>query len=177
MLTCSVWNEQGAVCALPGGGADQPAVTLHAQRRALRKKPLLARLDMLQHADQRSCHGAHLILIQKSWTKYLSICARKCSSCLKPASNSHFYFIHQSSSHSLGSCEGYRTISKSILQIIDANNPAEVIESFPVSDKHILCVASVPGAVQEDYREYEERMSGETETKRFSVCIRVSSSL
>lgn len=60
------------------------------------------------------------------------------------------------------------------MQIIDANNPAEVIESFPVSDKHILCVASVPGAVQEDYREYEERMSGETETKRFSVCTRIN---
>lgn len=56
----------------------------------------------------------------------------------------------------------------SFSQIIDANNPAEVIESFSVTDKHIMCVASVPGAVEEDYREYEERMS-ETETKRHSV--------
>ncbi|XP_075991591.1 JNK-interacting protein syd isoform X5 [Anticarsia gemmatalis] len=50
--------------------------------------------------------------------------------------------------------------------IIDANNPAEVIESFPVTDKHILCVASVPGAVAEDYREYQERVAGVTENKR-----------
>ncbi|XP_026315689.1 JNK-interacting protein 3-like isoform X2 [Hyposmocoma kahamanoa] len=63
------------------------------------------------------------------------------------------------------------TQTKGVVMIIDANNPAEVIESFPVSDKHILCVASVPGAVQEDYREYEERMSGETETKRFSQSL------
>lgn len=34
------------------------------------------------------------------------------------------------------------------------------MESFPLGDKHILCVASVPGAVGEDYREYEERMAG-----------------
>ncbi|KOB77425.1 putative jnk/sapk-associated protein [Operophtera brumata] len=34
------------------------------------------------------------------------------------------------------------TQTKGIVMIIDANNPAEVIESFPVSDKHILCVAS-----------------------------------
>ncbi|CAH0684325.1 unnamed protein product [Chilo suppressalis] len=60
------------------------------------------------------------------------------------------------------------TQTKGVVMIIDANNPAVVLESFPVSDKHILCVASVPGAMAEDYREYEERMSGETETKRHS---------
>lgn len=56
--------------------------------------------------------------------------------------------------------------NKGIVMIIDANNPAEVIESFPVTDKHILCVASVPGAVAEDYREYQERVAGVTDTKR-----------
>ncbi|XP_075991589.1 JNK-interacting protein syd isoform X3 [Anticarsia gemmatalis] len=56
--------------------------------------------------------------------------------------------------------------NKGIVMIIDANNPAEVIESFPVTDKHILCVASVPGAVAEDYREYQERVAGVTENKR-----------
>ncbi|CAH0703273.1 unnamed protein product [Spodoptera exigua] len=50
--------------------------------------------------------------------------------------------------------------NKGIVMIIDANNPAEVIESFPVTDKHILCVASVPGAVAEDYRDYQERAAG-----------------
>ncbi|XP_052746804.1 JNK-interacting protein 3 isoform X2 [Bicyclus anynana] len=52
------------------------------------------------------------------------------------------------------------TQSKGVVMIIDANNPAKVIESFPVSDKHILCIASVPGAVDEDYREYRERVNG-----------------
>ncbi|XP_053623677.1 JNK-interacting protein 3 isoform X2 [Plodia interpunctella] len=60
------------------------------------------------------------------------------------------------------------TPTKGVVMIIDANNPAEVLESFPISDKHILCVASVPGAVEEDYREYEERMNTETDTKRHS---------
>ncbi|XP_045509652.1 JNK-interacting protein 3 isoform X3 [Colias croceus] len=59
------------------------------------------------------------------------------------------------------------TQTKGIVMIIDANNPAEVIESFTVSDKHILCVASVPGAVEDDHHEYEERMT-ENETKRHS---------
>ncbi|KAI8431110.1 hypothetical protein MSG28_001165 [Choristoneura fumiferana] len=52
------------------------------------------------------------------------------------------------------------TQTKGVVMIIDANNPAEVMESFPLADKHILCVASVPGAVAEDYREYEQRMAG-----------------
>ncbi|XP_072930761.1 JNK-interacting protein 3 isoform X3 [Epargyreus clarus] len=63
------------------------------------------------------------------------------------------------------------TQNKGVVMIIDANNPAEVIESFSVSDKHILCVASVPGAVDEDYREYEERMSADNETKRHSQSL------
>ncbi|CAH2104031.1 unnamed protein product [Euphydryas editha] len=49
------------------------------------------------------------------------------------------------------------TKNKGIVMIIDANNPADVIESFPVNDKHILCIASVPGALDEDYRELRER--------------------
>ncbi|XP_041986356.1 JNK-interacting protein 3 isoform X2 [Aricia agestis] len=63
------------------------------------------------------------------------------------------------------------TQNKCIVMIIDANNPAEVIESFPVSDKQILCVASVPGAIDEDYREYEERMSTENDSKRHSQSL------
>ncbi|XP_047524106.1 JNK-interacting protein 3 isoform X2 [Pieris napi] len=59
------------------------------------------------------------------------------------------------------------TQNKGVVMIIDANNPAEVIESFPVSDKHILCIASVPGAVEEDFLEYEER-NNKNETKRYS---------
>lgn len=48
-----------------------------------------------------------------------------------------------------------------------------MIESFNINDKHILCVASVPGAVADDYREYEERMAGvhDDDGKRYSVSI------
>ncbi|XP_012549032.3 JNK-interacting protein 3 isoform X1 [Bombyx mori] len=71
------------------------------------------------------------------------------------------------------------TQAKGVVMIIDANNPADVIESFSVSDKHILCVASVPGATSEDYQDYEERMSGDTETKRHSslLCVGKSESV
>ncbi|XP_026745383.1 JNK-interacting protein 3 isoform X2 [Trichoplusia ni] len=55
--------------------------------------------------------------------------------------------------------------NKGIVMIIDANNPAEVIDSFPVTDKHILCVASVPGAVAEDYRDFQERAAGATDKR------------
>ncbi|XP_063837359.1 JNK-interacting protein 3 isoform X3 [Ostrinia nubilalis] len=59
------------------------------------------------------------------------------------------------------------TQTRGVVMIIDANNPAVVLESFTVSDKHILCVASVPGAMAEDYREFGERMTGiDRNTKR-----------
>ncbi|XP_063372894.1 JNK-interacting protein 3 [Cydia amplana] len=67
------------------------------------------------------------------------------------------------------------TQNKGVVMIIDANNPAEVLESFPLGDKHILCVASVPGAVADDYTEYEERMS-EGEHKRHSSLFCVGKS-
>lgn len=40
-----------------------------------------------------------------------------------------------------------------IATIIDANNPAEILNSFGVSSSHILCIASVPGASPSDYNE------------------------
>ncbi|GBP94183.1 C-Jun-amino-terminal kinase-interacting protein 3 [Eumeta japonica] len=43
---------------------------------------------------------------------------------------------------------------------------AEIIESFSMSDKHILCIASIPGAVAEDYKEYEERMAQAQEEEK-----------
>jgi hypothetical protein len=30
--------------------------------------------------------------------------------------------------------------------VIDANSPADVLESFHVCSSHLLCIASVPGA-------------------------------
>lgn len=57
-------------------------------------------------------------------------------------------------------------------QIIDANNPADVIESFTVEDKHILCVASVPGAVAADYRDQDEANTntGDDQSTPLAVC-------
>ncbi|XP_034839276.1 JNK-interacting protein 3 isoform X3 [Maniola hyperantus] len=71
------------------------------------------------------------------------------------------------------------TQSKGVVMIIDANNPADVIESFPVSDKHILCVASVPGAMEEDYRDHRDQdleriptiVPSDTENKRHSQSL------
>lgn len=31
--------------------------------------------------------------------------------------------------------------------VVDANNPADILENFHVSSSHILCIASVPGEV------------------------------
>ncbi|CAH0547259.1 unnamed protein product [Brassicogethes aeneus] len=39
----------------------------------------------------------------------------------------------------------------SLVTIIDANNPAELLNSFGVCSNHILCIASVPGASPIDY--------------------------
>lgn len=43
------------------------------------------------------------------------------------------------------------THSASIVTIIDANNPADILNSFGVCTSHILCIASVPGASPSDY--------------------------
>ncbi len=32
------------------------------------------------------------------------------------------------------------------MTVIDANSPADVLESFHVCSSHLLCIASVPGA-------------------------------
>ncbi|VVC94256.1 unnamed protein product [Leptidea sinapis] len=71
------------------------------------------------------------------------------------------------------------TQKKGIVMIVDANNPADVIESFTVSDKHILCVAAVPGAIDDDIHEFEERMTAENENKVYSgslFCVTKSDS-
>lgn len=43
------------------------------------------------------------------------------------------------------------THSASIVTVIDANNPAEILNSFGVCSNHLLCIASVPGASCNDY--------------------------
>merc|ERR1719357_2023864 len=46
-------------------------------------------------------------------------------------------------------CTSTHSISK--VTVIDANNPADVLESFHVCSSHLLCIASVPGAKEDDY--------------------------
>jgi len=40
--------------------------------------------------------------------------------------------------------------------VIDANSPADVLESFHVCSSHLLCISSVPGATEDDYKVDEE---------------------
>nr|XP_053632702.1 C-Jun-amino-terminal kinase-interacting protein 4-like isoform X18 [Cherax quadricarinatus] len=46
-------------------------------------------------------------------------------------------------------CTSTHSISK--VTVIDANNPADILESFHVCSSHLLCIASVPGAKESDY--------------------------
>merc|ERR1719412_627607 len=51
-------------------------------------------------------------------------------------------------------CTSTQAISK--VTVIDANSPADVLETFQVCSSHLLCIASVPGAKESDYRVDEE---------------------
>ncbi|XP_066992949.2 C-Jun-amino-terminal kinase-interacting protein 4 isoform X7 [Anabrus simplex] len=46
-------------------------------------------------------------------------------------------------------CTSTHSVSK--VTVIDANNPADILESFNVCSSHLLCIASVPGAKESDY--------------------------
>ncbi|CAH1777197.1 unnamed protein product [Owenia fusiformis] len=43
------------------------------------------------------------------------------------------------------------TSASSRVTVIDANNPADILESFHVTSSHILCISSVPGATESDF--------------------------
>lgn len=43
------------------------------------------------------------------------------------------------------------TRAASIVTVIDANNPAEILNSFGVCANHLMCIASIPGASPCDY--------------------------
>lgn len=51
-------------------------------------------------------------------------------------------------------CTSTHSISK--VSVIDANNPADILQSFHVCSSHLLCIASVPGAKESDYSCDEE---------------------
>ncbi|XP_044599561.1 JNK-interacting protein 3 isoform X3 [Cotesia glomerata] len=46
-------------------------------------------------------------------------------------------------------CTSTQKMSK--VSVIDANNPADILQVFNVCQSHLLCIASVPGAKQSDY--------------------------
>lgn len=46
-------------------------------------------------------------------------------------------------------CTSNHTVST--VTVIDAKNPAEILDSFPVCQTHLLCVCSVIGALEKDY--------------------------
>ncbi|XP_022910813.2 JNK-interacting protein 3 isoform X1 [Onthophagus taurus] len=63
------------------------------------------------------------------------------------------------------------TYNASMVTVVDANNPAEILNSFGASTNYLLCVASVPGASPSDYENNDNaketvasaKMTGEVE--------------
>jgi hypothetical protein len=55
-------------------------------------------------------------------------------------------------------CTSTHAISK--VTVIDANSPADVLESFHVCSSHLLCIASVPGAREDDYKVKSSHFNG-----------------
>lgn len=49
------------------------------------------------------------------------------------------------------------TYAASIVTVIDANNPAEILNSFGVCANHIFCIASIPGASLDDYNDTTDK--------------------
>jgi hypothetical protein len=47
------------------------------------------------------------------------------------------------------------THSASTVTVIDAKNPAEVLDSFPICQTHLLCICTVMGALEMDYHMLE----------------------
>ncbi|KAK7096835.1 hypothetical protein V1264_003887 [Littorina saxatilis] len=47
------------------------------------------------------------------------------------------------------------------VNVIDANGPGDILNSFRVSSSHILCIASIPGAMESDYPVAEEVLKAE----------------
>lgn len=47
------------------------------------------------------------------------------------------------------------THSASTVTVIDAKNPAEVLDSFPICQTHLLCICTVMGALEMDYHMME----------------------
>ena len=64
--------------------------------------------------------------------------------------NQNYRENEQEKSSHVWICTSTHAISK--VTVIDANSPADVLETFQVCSSHLLCIASVPGAKESDYR-------------------------
>lgn len=58
------------------------------------------------------------------------------------------------------------THSASTVTVMDANDAAVVLDSFPVCQTHLLCICTVPGALEKDYA-----MSENSEVTRFGESL------
>lgn len=75
-------------------------------------------------------------------------------------------------------CTSTHSISK--VTVIDANSPADVLESFHVCSSHLLCIASVPGAKEDDYKVDEQLnklIVEESELRERDEAVRLSRQL
>ncbi|XP_055893342.1 C-Jun-amino-terminal kinase-interacting protein 3-like isoform X3 [Biomphalaria glabrata] len=68
------------------------------------------------------------------------------------------------------------THEASRVSVIDANNPGDVLETFRVSVSHILCIASIPGAMESDYPVAEEILNAEAPTMPKETVVTAGSS-
>lgn len=57
------------------------------------------------------------------------------------------------------------THAASAVNVIDANNPADVLKTFNVCQNHLLCIASVPGANPVDYMDGGVQIHENVETE------------
>ena len=67
-------------------------------------------------------------------------------------------------------CTSTHSISK--VTVIDANNPADVLESFHVCSSHLLCIASVPG---EPFHRFDHFVQNFVKCLFFLFCLTVAS--
>nr|XP_018903223.1 PREDICTED: C-Jun-amino-terminal kinase-interacting protein 4 isoform X6 [Bemisia tabaci] len=65
-------------------------------------------------------------------------------------------------------CTSTHSVSK--VTIIDANNPADILEAFNVCPSHLLCIASVPGAKEIDYS-INDDPENEIETEEYDPTV------
>lgn len=56
------------------------------------------------------------------------------------------------------------THGASIVTVIDANDPAEILNSFGVSASYILCITSVPGASLNDYNDTSDKTATDVDS-------------